>query len=162
MNIFRKIEDLEDYEVDNDGNVKSLKSGIIMKTRISRDGYYYLNLYKDGKKYTKKPHRLVAEAFLPNPLGLPCVNHKDENKLNNRVWINEDGSVDYEKSNLEWCTVKYNINHGTRNERMAAKHRGVLNTKTSKPVIAVKDGVVVMEFPLTKEFHVIEFHLIIL
>ena len=46
-------------------------------------------------------HRLVAEAFIPNPEGLPHINHKDENPKNNRA------------SNLEWCTQQYNCNYGT-------------------------------------------------
>ena len=125
MNIFKEIKDFEGlYEIDNNGNVKSIKSGIILKPRINKCGYYYLTLCKNGIQYTKTIHRLVAKAFLPNPLGLPCVNHRDENKLNNFVWINDDGSVDYEKSNLEWCTYKYNSNYGTATQRMSAKKRG--------------------------------------
>lgn len=51
-------------------------------------------------------HRLVAQAFIPNPDNLPCVNHKDENPNNNNV------------DNLEWCTQKYNCNYGTRVDRI--------------------------------------------
>lgn len=58
--------------------------------------YYGVSLRKDGKYYNKSIHRLVAEAFLPNPNNLPCVNHKDENRLNNCV------------DNLEWCTYQHN------------------------------------------------------
>ena len=60
-----------------------------------------------------KIHRLVAKAFIPNPNNYPYINHKDENKKNNIVYVNPDGSVDFEKSNLEWCTPKYNTNYGT-------------------------------------------------
>lgn len=85
------------YQVSNCGRVKSIKFGkeIIMKQNIRR-GYYYVNLYKNGILKTYQVHRLVAEAFLDNPDNLPCVNHKDENKLNNNV------------DNLEWCTIRYN------------------------------------------------------
>ena len=55
---------------------------------------------------TKYIHRLIAEAFIPNPNNLPVVNHKDENKLNSSI------------DNLEWCTYEYNRNYGTCIERM--------------------------------------------
>ena len=73
--------------------------------------YYRVSLRKDGKYYNKSIHRLVAEAFLPNPDNLPCVNHKDENKLNNCV------------DNLEWCTKSYNHSYGTCIERTSEKQR---------------------------------------
>ena len=50
-------------------------------------------------------HRVVADAFIPNPNNYPCINHKDENPANNKV------------ENLEWCTYKYNNNYGTFAER---------------------------------------------
>ena len=52
-------------------------------------------------------------SFISNPNDLPQVNHKDENKTNNFVFVNDDGSIDLEKSNLEWCDQKYNSNYGT-------------------------------------------------
>lgn len=171
---FRPIKGFKgEYEIDNDGNVKSLKRNKMLKHGINTNGYKQVELWKNNKPYPKLVHRLVAEAFLPNPLVLPCVNHKDENKLNNRVWINEDGSVDYEKTNLEWCTYKYNNNYGSRNERIAVKQRGIPKSEEhkakmrgisrphvieqnkrlkSKPVVAVdEEGNVVMEFPSAKE-----------
>lgn len=72
-------------------------------------------------------HRLVADAFLSNPNNYPVVNHKDENKQNNMVWVNEDGSIDYDKSNLEWCTRSYNINYGTSISKIRkSKQKGCL------------------------------------
>ena len=105
------------------GRIKSLnfrgnnKEGLLKPCKKS-DGYLTVRLYKNGNGKSITVHRLVSEAFLSNPDNLPQVNHKDENKTNNTVWINEDGTVDYEKSNLEWCDIKYNCNYGTRTERI--------------------------------------------
>ena len=122
--------DIKDYEglyqVSNFGRIKSLprhkiKTDKILKTCKNIWGYLYVSLCKDAivKKY--KVHRLVAECFLPNPDNLPQVNHKDECKTNNFVFINNDGTVDLDKSNLEWCTPSYNVNYGTRNKRVSYK-----------------------------------------
>jgi hypothetical protein len=91
------------YQISNLGRVKSLgnlqnRKEKLLKTNI-RNGYYTTYLYKNNKKKSFLCHRLVAEAFIPNPKNLPQVNHKDENKLNNCV------------NNLEWCTNGYNINY---------------------------------------------------
>lgn len=153
--VFKPIEGFEDYEISNHGNVKSLKSGVIMKSRLTANGYLILNLSKNGNHYRFLVHRLVAIAFIPNPNNLPCVNHKDENKLNNHV------------DNLEWCDYKYNINYGTAIERRSEKRRGKkLSEETkeklsslfrnrldmSKQVVAInEEGEIVMEFASTQE-----------
>ena len=69
-------------------------------------GYLIASLWNKMKRKYYLVHRLVAEAFIPNPNNYPQVNHKDENPSNNSV------------DNLEWCTPKYNANYGTRNQRM--------------------------------------------
>lgn len=97
------------YQVSDLGRVRSLKFGKerILVGRKDSDGYLRVGLCKDGKEKTCRVHRLVAEAFIPNPDGLPQVNHKDERKSNNVA------------SNLEWCDCKYNINYGMRTERIS-------------------------------------------
>ena len=106
------------YQVSNLGRVKSLgfdkwhKGRILKQSFDSKRNYLFVGLHKDGKIKQKNVHRLVAETFIPNPDNLPCVNHKDEDKTNNFVFVNKDGSVDLNKSNLEWCTVAYNTNYG--------------------------------------------------
>lgn len=94
------------YEVSNLGRVKN-KKGLIMSPELYQRGYYRVHLYKNNKRKHARINRLVALAFIPNPNNYPMVNHKDENKLNNKV------------SNLEWCTAKYNANYGTTKERAA-------------------------------------------
>lgn len=71
----------------------------LLKLNLRNNGYNYVVLYKNAKRAFKTVHRLVAQAFIPNPDELPQVNHKDEDKTNNCV------------NNLEWCDNKYNINY---------------------------------------------------
>lgn len=97
------------YAVTSCGRVWSYRRQKFLKLHERRDGYLMLHLHKDGKMYTYLVHRLVAEAYIPNPDNLPQVNHKDEFKTHN--WIN----------NLEWCDTKYNINYGTGMKRRAEK-----------------------------------------
>ena len=89
------------YQISNYGRLKSLKwrKGRLLKLSPNKHGYVEKQLYKNNEYINKKVHRLVAEAFIPNPNNLPEVNHKDGNKENNHV------------SNLEWCTSKENIWH---------------------------------------------------
>lgn len=107
------------YQVSNLGEVRGLnrKDSLgrdvrskILKSSYDRDGYQVISLRKDNKKSTLKIHRLVADAFIPNPHAYPQVNHKDENKENNYV------------SNLEWCTAKYNSNYGNRTKNSIANN----------------------------------------
>ena len=120
------------YKVSNKGNVFSVerknsrgaKCGRrTLKPVYDKEGYPRRDLYKNGKSKTKRIHRLVAEAFIPNPESLPQINHRDEVKDNNNV------------ENLEWCTNKYNSNHGTRNERLAqsrSKRVKAVNVETGE------------------------------
>lgn len=94
------------YEVSNLGRVRNKATGEIKAIRRGKTGYCITDL-KNGKKMTAYIHRLVAEAFVPNPGHLPCVNHKDENKANNTA------------ENLEWCTVAYNNAYGTHCEQIS-------------------------------------------
>ena len=100
------IENHPSYFISNFGRVFSKKSNKVMKNRVvSKNGYQQITL--DNSQLLV--HRLVAQAFIPNPDNLPCVNHKDEDPGNNDV------------RNLEWCTYKYNSNYGTNPSRHSKK-----------------------------------------
>lgn len=141
--IWKDITEYEGYyQVSNLGNVKSLTRYIKRKSNYTGDmilkgkmlsqnkldsGYRMVHLSKNGVTKPYLVHRLVAQAFIPNPKGLPIINHKDENKSNNCL------------SNLEWCDTLYNINYGTVNERISANK--------STPVIQYSlDGSVVRTY----------------
>ena len=111
--IWKDIEGYEGlYQVSNMGRVKSLGNNKTRKEKILKNskgsiGYLQVGLYKEGKVKYFRVHQLVASAFIPNPDNLPQVNHRNEDKTDNRV------------ENLEWCNRSYNTNYGTRNERIA-------------------------------------------
>lgn len=87
------------YEVSNQGNVKSLKRNKILSPGIVNGGYFTVVLCKNGEVKHYRVHRLVAEAFIPNPARLPEINHINKDKTDNRA------------ENLEWCDRQYNIDY---------------------------------------------------
>jgi len=104
------------YQVSSTGNIRSLErldsarhrlKGRDRKLKIDRDGYNTVALCKGGKHTHYGVHRLVALAFIDNPLNLSTVNHKDCNPLNNNM------------DNLEWCTTRYNTTYGNTKIKMA-------------------------------------------
>lgn len=133
------------YMVSNFGRAKSLDritydnrkiKGTIL-TPVKRKGYLYVHLRNGSISKHFSVHRLVAMAFIPNPDNLPQVNHRNENKTDNRV------------ENLEWCSCSYNLNYGTRNKKVGSKLR---NNKRSKRIIQYTlDGEVVNVYPSLSE-----------
>lgn len=139
------------YQVSNEGRVKSLERVIIrndgvtqtikekmLKLTIDKDGYLIANISVNGITYKKRVHRLVAQAFIPNPANLPIINHKDECKTNNFV------------ENLEWCTCKYNLNYGTNPARISERVRN--NKYLSKEIAQMTlDNNIIRIFPSIHE-----------
>lgn len=109
MEIWKKIDGFENYSVSNKGRVRNDVSGRVLKTSSVRG--YQLVMLCPGRKMTRV-HRLVAQAFIPNPDNLPQVNHINEDKTDNRV------------ENLEYCTAQYNINYGGRTDKMLKNRTG--------------------------------------
>ena len=130
------------YQVSNLGNILSLNyrntgRAELMNPWEDKDGYLKIGLRKNRKTDFILVHRLVAQTFLPNPDNYPQVNHKDENKANNRV------------ENLEWCDGKYNHNYGTINQRISKANT---NGKLSKPVLQLSlTGELIREYPSANE-----------
>lgn len=109
--IWKPIPDYEEfYLISSKGKVKSLRTNKVLRESQTGSGYNHVTLCVNKIKKSYMTHRLVAQAFIPNPNKYPEINHKDENKLNNCV------------ENLEWCTKSYNERHGTKRFR-ANLHR---------------------------------------
>lgn len=129
------------YIVSSFGRVVSLPRGYRENPKVltyKKDAYPRVTLFGDDKKpRTKFVHRLVAEAFIPNPMGLPEVNHIDEDKYNPCVW------------NLEWVTKSQNCNYGSRKSRIREKQ---LNNVHPTPVVQKdKHGNVIARYPSVSE-----------
>lgn len=152
--IWRDIKGYENYQVSSLGRVKSIRRTVkskngyrtvkerILKPRKNRYGYLQLSLCKENKRKTMLVHRIVCDAFIDNPLNLPQINHRNEDKTDNRV------------ENLEYCDASYNNNFGTRNERagiaISKAKKGVFNTKHSKAVKCLETGKI---YPSLSEVH---------
>ena len=147
-----KGETYENFKVSNLGRLINLNYYNTGKPKMMEPfdggcGYLCVNLSKNGKPKLLRIHRLVAQTFLPNPEGKPCVNHKiegDEGKKINMVFFNEDGTVDEKRSTIEWVTPKENSNYGTCIERSA-------KTRSKKVLQFTLDGEFVREWESTNE-----------
>lgn len=102
-----QLKNCNDYFITNYGRLYSNITNTYLKGNIDRNGYLYIVIRINNKNITVKPHRLVVEYFISNPNNYKCVNHKDENKLNNHY------------TNLEWCNHSYNNSFGSRLNRIS-------------------------------------------
>ena len=150
--IWKGVPGYENYEVSNMGRVRSLDhytlksgdcrstliKGRILSQTVGKTGYYTVLMYpaNSTKKDRKlvKVHRMIALAFLDNPHNLPQINHKDEDKTNNRL------------ENLEYCDGRYNINYGTAIERAKSTFFKSYTEKVRRIIQYKQDGSVVQVF----------------
>lgn len=126
--IWKDIEGYEGrYQISNYGRVKSfVRTERLLNPRNRGNGYPSVHLSKDGEAKEYFVHRLVAEAFLPNPNNYPIVNHIDSNKANSNV------------NNLEWTTEKGNMQHASKQGNMRYHPQNLAKAQASKriPVVA--------------------------
>ena len=150
------------YQVSSEGRVRSLDrvedrgrniKGKILKPSINPYGYCVVGLFKNGTQKKNMVHRLLAEAFIPNPDNKPEIDHINTIKIDNTVFLNEDGSVNYDKTNLRWVTKKENMNNPLTKTKMqinAGKpSKGKYGKKhhRSKPIIQYdKEGNFIKEW----------------
>ena len=129
------------YQITDDGQVWSLKSNRFLSQQLrGPEGrqYLYVCLCKNNVKQSFRVNRLVAQAFIDNPLELPCVNHKDSNKLNNQA------------NNLEWCDYKYNNDYNSRKEKAVETRKN--NGNCRKTIMCdKKTHEIIREFVSTSE-----------
>ena len=113
IEVFRSIENYDNYAVSSFGKVKNVITGRMLKAADNKDGYLRINLFDDGVMKTFTVHRLVANAFINNPDDKECVDHKNNNRTNNHI------------SNLRWATNKENSQNSKLSIKNTSKVKGV-------------------------------------
>lgn len=109
-----KVKGYKNYSINENGEVRNDNTNQIKAQRLSNKGYYIVDLWENNKGRKMAIHRLVAEAFIPNPENKPCVDHIDGNRKNNSI------------SNLRWATYSENNSrfdtYGVRSEKIMVTH----------------------------------------
>ena len=113
MEEFKKIDDYDNYEVSNFGNVRNTNTNRILKPRKKREGYYYVGLCKNCTTTNFYIHRLVGYAFIPNPENLREIDHINQDKANNSM------------SNLRWVSRSNNCRNKPKKQNTSSKYMGV-------------------------------------
>lgn len=125
--VWKPIKGFEErYMISSFGRIYLLLYHRLGKPYMNGNGYYGICLRNGTRVFKTTIHRIVAETFIPNPKGLPVINHKDEVKTNNHI------------ENLEWCTQKYNVNYNDacrtpqRRQRSSESLKGTIFTEERK------------------------------
>lgn len=120
------IKGFETYQITDDGRVWSKISNKWLKPSMNDRGYLVVTLIKEKNKYRTKVHRLVAEAFIPNPYNKPCIDHI--NTIRN----------DNNKDNLRWCTPEENSNNIlTKQKQKNAQCKKVVQYSMDEKIIKI-------------------------
>lgn len=121
--IYQGVDYSDRLEVSNCGSIRNSNTGHVYKLHLNKSTGYFAVVISLGSRDNKKlfkSHKAVAETFIPNPLNLPIVNHKDGVKTNCFV------------DNLEWCTYSYNTKHSIENKLYVAK-KGIFSPLSKLP-----------------------------
>ena len=133
VDTWSKIDEYSNYSVSRNGDIRNDRTGKLKTGRLNRYGYPVVDLYSNGERQTERIHRLVAEAFVPNPECKPQVNHINGDKTNNSA------------DNLEWVTPSENMRHSVANG-LYTPHSPMLGKKNpnagrkGRPVRIVETG----------------------
>lgn len=107
----KTIPGLEKYGITEAGEIFNLETGRRIKTFLGKNGYETAQFTYEKRHHMRLVHRLIAEAYIPNPEQKPCINHRDGNKRNNRI------------ENLEWCTYRENTEHAAKTLKVLTQYQ---------------------------------------
>lgn len=122
-----------------DGRMLRLNPKILNPQKTGVNGYYRVNLRKEGITNMCNVHRLVAQTYIPNPFNKPYIDHIDTNKTNNNV------------ENLRWCTAKENMNNPLTVNQAKDSHKDFQRLWNLRSVVSLKEGVIIKKYNSIKE-----------